>query len=54
MKEIFSEFKEFDKSLKQDPLSYLCLAAIVVISWSLPQMVIGSNNLFTNSYFLLN
>ena len=32
MKGEFSEFKEFDKSLKQNPLSYLCLASSVVSS----------------------
>ena len=30
----------------KDPLCYLCLTGTVVASWSLPQVVADSNNLF--------
>ena len=54
-----SGFRECDKSLKhqsmnwdqfKDPLCYPCLVGYVVISWSLTQEVVGSNNLFHKKF----
>ena len=52
-------FRECDKSLKhqsmswnqfKDPLCYPCLVGYVVISWSLTQEVVGSNNISHKSF----
>ena len=49
----FSKFKESEKSLGhefKDSVYYLCLAGIVVVSWSLTQEVAGS---YLNIIFLV-